>query len=102
MGVRVRRTTLRCAAQETPGEGREWLWQSVAASEPAADDCVTPQRQPTNAESIRVGLAALACVAVHATKHRAATQRSRRQGTRVPSPHRTPGSPDENYDPSFH
>lgn len=83
------------------------MWQLVAAdaadaAEPAADDCVTPQRQPTNAENIRVGLAALACVAVHATKHRAAPQRSRRQGTRVPSPHRTPGSPDENYDPSFH
>ena len=51
------------------------MWQLVAAdaadaAEPAADDCVTPQRQPTNAESIRVGLAALACVAVHATKHR--------------------------------
>ena len=42
----------------------------AGAAEPAADDCVTPQRQPTNAESIRVGLAALACVAVHATKHR--------------------------------
>ena len=42
MGVRVRRTTLRCAAQETPARTQEWLWQLVAADAADATSVATP------------------------------------------------------------